>query len=315
MSLKLWTVNYRDFFENHKESLGCTIDGNTAILPEIKLILMCNGKIQTYYRGQTTITFSANNSFSVSTNNTHDYNFIKDLLCGSIDNNYGKIIQYNNVHSNHKTLTDEPKFMSVPFEQTEKCILKYGIDYYKYLLIPISDNSNILEQYLKVLKYNKHLETSKADIDKIDTEIEEKHLVLKNSEEEIEPEHFLNNICPICLSKFYIIIDNIVSLSCGHCFCKKCITSCAKNECPTCNKAFTKTSIDVNRLVRDMCIKDERVVIYKNIQALKEKKKLICNTEKPNNDNPPTKIKIREYFKEQYGNLDLKEILIDLFFE
>ena len=166
-----------------------------------------------------------------------------------------------------------------------------------------------LEFNAKKKLFSKDIEGYQAEIVSLEKELLEEIKDASNDD-------FLNDKCSICLEQFYKLTDNIVSLSCGCCYCKECISTCNKGNCPICSKPFTKGSINVNRVMRDMFKNDKRVQLHKKLVELRNKIKEFDLD--PNLDvSSENKLKLRQdigkYFMDRYPNINVRNEILKIF--
>ncbi|XP_034048128.1 zinc finger protein RFP-like [Thalassophryne amazonica] len=85
-------------------------------------------------------------------------------------------------------------------------------------------------------------------------------------------------LCSICLDVF----TNPVTTSCGHNFCKKCITECWEThgtcQCPICKKVFdTRPELQVNIFISEMVDQFKQKVSSSSEQRSAEPEEVLCD--------------------------------------
>ncbi|XP_038671636.1 zinc-binding protein A33-like [Scyliorhinus canicula] len=94
-------------------------------------------------------------------------------------------------------------------------------------------------------------------------------------------------ICPICLDFF----TDLVSLECGHNFCRSCITQCwekkERNSCPECRQEFPERILRANRALVNLAEKARKLKLNQeekesklHCQEHQEELKLFCEIDK-----------------------------------
>jgi hypothetical protein len=214
------------------------------------------------------IDYSSNDSFQISYQTGLDENYSRQKrdTCTA-----HQPVQINNLYVETK------KIIEIPLNVTHSMIKHYGED----------DYATELYNDKKDFKYDLEQIDEKKQFDKDIYKYNNKIIELKKLISDIEKEHsdkksnidFLYEECSICRTEFYKLADKIVTLCCGHVFCKDCITnkSCS-SKCPVCRKKFIKESVEHNKVFYDLIKNESCVVKYIKMKGLKES--LITNEEK-----------------------------------
>jgi hypothetical protein len=305
MSLTCGVPPHIDFYKQNIDNLKCIIIGNTVTIPYLRIILLYSKQIKVY---------AANNAI-IECNNIGSTVIIQlnyvETLNTMLNEKYNKVIQYNDVFipGNHFTTIYGIPSKHIPFEEMRTIIRNHGDDYEKYS-IKVSD----IYKYFDILQYDKTKEKLQKEEVNINKSIDEFTHKLQQDERIVDKhDDFLNDKCPICLDEFYKLSDNIVTLSCGCYFCKPCITNSQNLTCPKCNRKFIKESIDSNRVIRDMVSNDNRVICYKKIKELEQKKKPLSDKPYYWEDINTIKQRVKQQFIEKYPDLNIMEIIADIF--
>ena len=243
----------------------------------------------------------------------------KEIVCKTKhDDDKSKSICDNNLYYG----IDESFYLNIPIDITLVYIKKYGFDKYEDKLLNDSGlkitrgPESLLKLYLEVKKYEANIEVNKEKINKLNSELLELGNELVSHCKDEPEESFVMNKCPICLDHFYTLIDKLVTLSCGCHFCHNCISNSAKLECPQCSKKFYKSSVAVNRYLKDLLKDNDIVSTYENIKSKKaeldtyivdDMTVTIYNFRQKNMPN------IKEQFIKYYDNFDIIKNLKELF--
>jgi hypothetical protein len=284
-----------DFFKTHKDILGCIIDYgenkdaiNETLITFEKLDIIF-GRDETLYFAKCDSIVQIKNDLKVTVNCYKKYSNMEKTGFGEF-----KIIQINNMLIKDKekgivcnVMFDIAKSYIICLEQSFYCsiiITKLMCDIGDARVSDVADTrvSDIVELYqsfFSILDYenqisnlNKKNIESANKIEKLESDMEINSKEIKNDSPTTV---FLNDNCSICLNKFYKIVDDIVTLSCSHNFCKKCIVECEKTVCPLCRARFIREDIQVNRILISLLKFDNLYLVEKCKSEINELKKTI----------------------------------------